>query len=254
VIHVFVALCDNVHQGIVPVPAILGNGDDPKNNLYWGAMYGVKTFLRKSSHWTLLATIEHPSPAPNPSRWAWLSRFRRADTPIVERCIFQHTAQRDVYLVADAYQGRQIKQTVVDFLRAASGTTQETVIVQQGEYTISLPIHGEAHLLSYVGHDGLMDFSLRDYPVQQNDHHRDTIILACLSQRYFADPIRQSGATPLLWTTGLMAPEAYTLESALEGWIARETPEQIRMRAAKAYHTYQHCGIKAAKRLLVTGF
>jgi hypothetical protein len=33
-IHVFVALADNVHQGIVPVPAALGNGDDPARNLY----------------------------------------------------------------------------------------------------------------------------------------------------------------------------------------------------------------------------
>jgi hypothetical protein len=254
VIHVFVALCDNVHQGIVPVPAALGNGDDPKNNLYWGAMHGVKTFLRKSPHWRLLATIEKPSPPPRPGRRTWLSRFRHTDTPILERCIFQHAAQRDVYLVADAYQGRQIKQTVVDFLYAASGTIQDTVIIQQSEYSISLPIYGRAHLLSYVGHDGLMDFSLRRYPTQQDTQHRDTIILACLSQKYFSEPIMQSGATPLIWTTGLMSPEAYTLESALEGWIARESPEQIRMRAASAYHKYQQCGVNAAKRLLITGF
>ncbi|HBH24362.1 MAG TPA: hypothetical protein DDY13_13175 [Cytophagales bacterium] len=36
-IHVFVALCDNEHQGIVPVPNTLGNGKDPNSNLYWGA-------------------------------------------------------------------------------------------------------------------------------------------------------------------------------------------------------------------------
>lgn len=42
-IQVFVALCDNVNQGIVPVPAALGDGEDVKNNLYWGARYGVKT-------------------------------------------------------------------------------------------------------------------------------------------------------------------------------------------------------------------
>ena len=37
VVHVFVALCDNRHQGIVPVRAELGNGQDPRTNLYWGA-------------------------------------------------------------------------------------------------------------------------------------------------------------------------------------------------------------------------
>ena len=43
-IHVFVALCDNRYQGIVPVPASIGNGQDTKNNLYWGAGYGIKAF------------------------------------------------------------------------------------------------------------------------------------------------------------------------------------------------------------------
>ena len=37
-VHVFVALADNLHQGIVPVPAKLGNGEDPEHNLYWGGL------------------------------------------------------------------------------------------------------------------------------------------------------------------------------------------------------------------------
>jgi hypothetical protein len=44
VIHVLVALCDNEFQGIVPVLAHLGNGEDTAKNLYWGAMYGVKSY------------------------------------------------------------------------------------------------------------------------------------------------------------------------------------------------------------------
>ena len=34
IIHVFVALCDNKYQGIVPVPKAIGNGQYPANNLY----------------------------------------------------------------------------------------------------------------------------------------------------------------------------------------------------------------------------
>ena len=59
---------------------------------------------------------------------------------------------------------------------------------------------------------------------------------------------------PLLTTTNLMAPEAYTLKWAIDGWIRNETELQIRERAAKAYHHYQKCGLNAAKRLLVTGY
>jgi len=56
-IHVFVALCDNKYQGIVPVPASLGNGQNSKSNLYWGAAYGVKTYFNKSSEWKLVESI-----------------------------------------------------------------------------------------------------------------------------------------------------------------------------------------------------
>jgi len=61
-----------------------------------------------------------------------------------------------------------------------------------------------------------------------------------------------SGAYPLLWTTNLMAPEAYTLKSALDGWVDGESNEQIRNRAAAAYDRYQKCGLRAAQRLLTT--
>src|SRR4051794_20962865 len=63
VIHVVVALCDNQFQGIVPVPARIGNGDDPANNLYWGAAFGVKTFFRKAGDWTLVAETRSTSAA-----------------------------------------------------------------------------------------------------------------------------------------------------------------------------------------------
>ena len=35
VVHVSVALADNKHQNIVPVPQSIGNGRDASKNLYW---------------------------------------------------------------------------------------------------------------------------------------------------------------------------------------------------------------------------
>jgi hypothetical protein len=99
-----------------------------------------------------------------------------------------------------------------------------------------------------------MDFQLPLLPRQKNETHRDAVLLACASKQYFSEPVRASGAYPLLWTTGLMAPEAYTLKSALDGWIAGESNEQIRDRAAGAYDKYQKCGARAAHRLLVSGW
>ena len=51
-----------------------------------------------------------------------------------------------------------------------------------------------------------------------------------------------------------MAPEAYTLKAAIDGWILNESRKQIDERAAQAYNKYQKCGIKGARNLFATGF
>ncbi len=104
-------------------------------------------------------------------------------------------------------------------------------------------------LVVYVGHDGLMDFSSAlDFP-SSTAANRSAIVLACASKTFFRELLRKTGAQPLLWTTGLMAPEAYTLKAAIDGWILEESKEQIRQRAAAAYAKYQRCSLSAATRL-----
>jgi hypothetical protein len=80
------------------------------------------------------------------------------------------------------------------------------------------------------------------------------VILACASKPYFQALLRPTGAQPLLSTTNLMAPEAYVLKAAVDGWILGEPGEQVRQRAAKAYDKYQKCGMKGALRLFATGW
>ena len=231
-VHVFVALADNVNQGIVPVPPRLGNGLDPARNLYWGAAAGVKTFFSGSADWSVVQCVQKPKPA------------------VLERCIFKHKTAT-VYLVADAYRGNEIRQAILDFLDAASGANREPIAVTGG---LSISAYGASNLVAYVGHDGLMDFRLPLIPRQKNPIHRDAIILACASKQYFSESLRTTGAQPLLWTTGLMAPEAYTLKAAIDGWISRESAAQIHERAAAAYDKYQKCGMKAARHLFATGW
>jgi len=235
VAHVLVALCDNLHQGIVPVPPKLGNGDDLSGNLYWGAGYGVRTFFSKSIDWKVAASIRDPS------------------SEILERCIFRH-AKRDVYLIADAYRGAEIKKCITDFVEYSSGNGAGVVRFEQSSGKLTLGCGGNADLIVFVGHNGLMDFDLASYPAQQDARHRDAMVLCCASKPYFSTALRRSGADPLLWTTGLMAPEAYVLSAAMSGWIENEDGQKIRGRAAQAYNQYQKCGIKAATNLFATGW
>ncbi len=95
---------------------------------------------------------------------------------------------------------------------------------------------------------------MTDAPQTKDDEKRDAVILACVSKNYFAKHLKETGANPLLWTTNLMAPEAYILHDALEGWTLGESDEQIRTRAAAAYSKYQKISLKSARNLLVTGW
>jgi len=234
-VHVFVALADNVNQGIVPVAKILGNGEDAEHNLYWGSAYGVKTFFSRSADWKLLSSGEKPK------------------DEVLERCVFKHRTA-NVYLIADAYRGREIQTAILNFFDAATGVSSGQISVKDGSQMVTLNIRGDSNLVVYIGHDGLMDFKLPRIPKKKNDSPRQAIMLACASKAYFAEPLRASGAYPLLWTTNLMAPEAYTLKSALDGWILGEGNEQIRERGAEAYAKYQKCGIGAARKLMVSGW
>lgn len=230
VIHVFVALCDNKYQGIVPVPKAIGNGQDPETNLYWGCDNGVRTYFKKSKEWQLLKKVKMKG-------------------MIMERLVFKHRS-KDTYLVADAWDGRSIEKTTEDFLYSCAGQLKDTIHYNKRV----IGIGGNAQLLAYIGHDGLMDFGMADKFHNTDGQTRDCIILACISKSYFKGYISTAKANPLIWTTGLMCPEAYTLHDAITGYLNNEPTQKIRSRAVAAYVKYQKCSVNAASNLLVSGF
>jgi hypothetical protein len=226
VVHVSVALCDNAHQGIVPVPKAIGNGQDPRNNLYWGADYGVKSWMLRHEKWERV-----PATGAKPAA-------------VLERLVLRRTINgRVVYLVADAWDGAAISDTITDFLESAAGLRRGFVTTFDG---LTLGTGGDADIVAYIGHDGLMDFAPTARLTPAQGVHPRSIVLACASYQYFAPLLARAGSTPLLLTTGLMAPEAYTLGAAVDAFVRNGDVHEA---AAQAYHTHQSCGIKGARRL-----
>ncbi|MCA9555672.1 MAG: hypothetical protein KC933_36920, partial [Myxococcales bacterium] len=73
------------------------------------------------------------------------------------------------------------------------------------------------------------------------------------SQPYFQARLEALGAQPLLLTTNLMAPEAYTLDAALSAWFGGGAPAQVHEAAAAAYARYQRrLSLPRARRLFAT--
>lgn len=232
IVHVFVPLCDNEHQGIVPVNKQLGDGLNLRTNLYWGAGYGVKSFFKADKSWKLLNAQPDPS----------------AD--ILERVIFEKKYPNGVrvLLVADAYRGDRMKACILDFLNALSGHLHDTIRLKD-----TILLTGAPDLAILNGHNGLMDMELEDITPATNSP-KDAAVIACASHPYFEERLRCAAAFPLLTTQHLLAPEAYVMAAAIDGWARLENEKQIRVRAAQAYAKYQKCGYRGASRIFHTGW
>jgi len=227
-IHILVALCDNENQGIVPVPKSIGNGQDPTSNLYWGAAYGIKTFFKKSKQWELIESS-------------------KVSESILERLVFKHKS-RNAYLIADAYDGAQIKECTENFFRFSSGSRKSVISLDEKR----IGLGGNANLIAYIGHNGLMDFDINEEFVSKDEGTKDIISLACYSKNYFEPHLAQAKTNALVWTTGFMAPEAYTIHDAITAYLSEKDNEGVSMAAAKAYSKYQKCSLGAARKLLVS--
>jgi hypothetical protein len=226
-IHVFVALCDNKYQSIAPVPAQIGDGQNPNTNMYWGGGFGVRSFFKNSKDWVLITK-------------------KPIDTLILERLVFKNKTN-NYYLVADAFDGRYIKTAINTMLHSTAGHSKDTIHLPK---TV-IGINGNAALLAYIGHNGLMNFDLSESFQTLDKKQRTCIVLVCKSAEYFAPILRAAGAKPLLLTTDLMCPEAYTLHDALTGFLRNESDEMIRTRAVKSYIKYQKCDMAKSENLFV---
>ena len=231
-VHVFVALCDNQNQGIVKVNEELGNGQNPKSNLYWGAKYGVRTFFEKSPHWKTHSVSQQPD-----SRRPF----------VLERAVFTWRERPEVFVVAEAYDGAKMPQALVDFFATAAGKPVTTYSVPGG---VKYAEGSGPDLVCFVGHNGLMDERLAKVPRREDGRGpSQAVVLACKSRSFFTEPLRSAGCLPLVLTNGLMAPEAYTLDAVLRSWAKGADTTAVVDTAAGAYAQYQKISKTAALKL-----
>ncbi|MGB0906876.1 MAG: hypothetical protein ACPGVT_05225 [Maricaulaceae bacterium] len=216
--RVFVSLADNDYQGIVPIPSALGKGDNARNNLYWGALYGIKTYFSKNPHWTV-TPARHSSPRVLDAIWI---------TP---------KSHPDIRIFAEAWHGAYQKETLEYYQKALTR------------------IDDDNSLVAFVGHNPLMDLTAPDLEITQDiiqankSRHRKSAVLACKSASYFTDFIRKAGVEDYVMTHGLMAPEAYALEGILSAWINGDDAIKARQNAASKYSQYQNIPLSNSQKL-----
>jgi hypothetical protein len=222
VVHVYVPLCDNEHQGIVPTTPSLGNGMSLRSNLYWATSGGTKAFFKKQADWKLIYEALD------------------IDTNVLERVVFEKIYDgTKVYFVADAYRGDRMEETVNDYLAAISGNRPQSI---QFEDQSVLDISEAADLIMFNGHNGVMDYIDIKPWVNKSDKRTDIVMNACVSYGYLQEEFMLAGGYPLVRSNSLLYPGAYVLEQIIDDWVAGIDEKQICLNAGATYCKKHDCG------------
>ncbi len=234
VVHVKVPLCDNEHQGIVPTTPSLGNGMDLKRNLYWATSKGMKRYFKELPDWKLIRSTLDPN------------------KDVLERVIFKKKYSNGtiVYMVADAYRGDRMVPCLNDHFNSLTGKKKDTLIVDQD----TLGIYGNADLLAFNGHDGLMDESTT-YSSSTDGKQRDAVSISCVSNQYFNWEYEKTNAYPLVLTTGLLYPGAFVMEGIINEWAMLKSGLECKKGAGRAYYKHKpKSGPNGSQNLFDTGW
>lgn len=222
IVHAYIPLCDNIHQGIVPTTASLGDGMNVKTNLYWATSGGTKAYFKKQSDWLLVA-----------------DQFD-IDTNVLERVVFKKTyAKTTVYFVADAYRGDRMETCVNDYLASISVNRLDTVFTSQNDTVL---VGGHSDLIIFNGHNGVMDYINVKPWYNHTEKRTDVVMNSCVSYGYLQEEFMQAGGYPLVRSQTLLYPGAYVLEQIIDDWVAGISPKQICLNAGRTYCLKHDCG------------
>ncbi len=215
VVQVLVPLCSN--DQVVCGSTRAGDPDDLDHNLYWGAVFGHRTFAtRKASPFQLVARTP-----------------REGDR--LERLVVRHRAgDVETLLVIDGYHGASIDGVVDRFFTLAE--RGGSIVFRDGDAERRVDVD----VVGFAGHNRMMDGKApppRD--TRPGARPIPSFVLACDSVRYFDAPLRERGSTPLVLTRSLMAPEGYVLEAVVLGLAAGDDRAGLRRRAGRAYARWQ---------------
>jgi len=220
VVEIHVPLCDNSITRCGN--SKLGDGNNPATNLYWSTTPGFgHWFKRHGSGWkqTLRTTKD------------------TGDTDVLELIKYSRTIKAsrawqkrgapktfEVELVIHGWRGTAIDRALDTYAKAVSGAST-------------------AQIVSFVGHNRLMDLDTYKWPEAGKDT-KGTIAIACHTAAYIKRDVSAATRVPLLMTSDFLFSNAAPLEAAVMAFAGGGGYAQIRRDAATAYAGIQKRDVK----------
>lgn len=237
VVTVHVALCDN---SIIWCGAKMGDGDRPRDNLYWGRAGGFQAYFQRARGYRRIFKDAGDSKVVL-EREVYRLQVRRPSAAWRRRGV---TRPFEVLLVGLAYRGRSIDQAHDSFVRQVLGEAGSQLTLDDGRV---IPIGGMGHVVGYAGHNRLMDLLEYRFPRRTRRSHVGFFALACRTGQYYGRELGASPAHGLLLTLTLMYPGAFTIDGILRGVAAGERQHAVYMRGVQMYARYQRRPVRVIR-------
>ncbi len=221
-----VALWDASFSGAKRFP--ISDGNDPKHNLYWGAGFGMYHGFKNVFRWQLVG--------------------EKKDQMAVFKKVFPATAfwrqmgvnkPFEMYVVFNLYRSADILHGYHDFAQYLFGKWDQKITLKDGK---TIEAGSMSRVVGYVGHmvtDG--DSAIKGVRLSSDVRHNGTkgvFITSCLSAPIFSRSVLNHNTYGLLFTTGLLAPEAYVQNALFEALARGSGGNRIIDSVASAYASY----------------
>jgi len=228
---VYVALCDNDSQGIVPVRnRSICDGRRPEANMYWATSGGLAGYLKRAG-WRRVATVEEPREGVA-FEVVWHKRHR-AGGELRDRGV---EGSFDVYLVSVVFWGDHIREANIEYLRAVNRDDPRVLGV---EGYGRLVYGGAGHVVGYIGHDYFFDVGdpaeLIAPTRGESELHKGSFALACAGHQLIRPAITRRNSHILLLNRHLAFPGAWTVGGLIRGLASGQDGRGIHREAAREF-------------------
>ena len=244
VVTVHVALCDN--RALQCGSTRLGDGDQPRTNLYWGGAAGLKAWFDGRRGWKRV--FRDPGDGQVVLERVAYRKHVRYPPPRWRH--FGVTRGFDVVLVGLGYRGRRIGVAARRFVRDVSQDRGSRLRLVDGTV---IRFGGASHVVGYAGHNHLMDERRFPWPAFQRKRPVGWFVLACMSAQYFAPRLTRAHTRTLLVTRVFMYPGAFTIEGIVRGILAARTQRGVFRQGARYYARYQKRSPRLIRRVFTHG-
>lgn len=224
-----------LHVGLTDgeaAPSKFTNGNDPRTNLCWGALYGVDTHMANAAGWRRFYGDKGDG-----KRIIRRSVFARRVTASAEWVAAGVDQVFDVYVLANAWPASRLRDAMNQPIRDACADGP-VMITQDG---VSLAFGSASCMVGYLGPNAMADAYWDPFEACPSGapSRVGLFYLSSMSAVYLYDSAVRHGFYPVLFARLPIVPEAYLFDGMMQALLEGELDEGFLDSAASAYAKYQ---------------